>query len=109
MIRIHFFHYITNLTNYYLSLLLLDIYATVKIIPTRLQAIDNPNKKELSVVIVDLYIPFILKDLNTHKTSYFTLPMYKYELLKHDDLIKGFDGKEIDFNKFITTYDILKK
>lgn len=71
--------------------------------------IDNPNKKELSVVIVDLYIPFILKDLNTHKTSYFTLPMYKYELLKHDDLIKGFDGKEIEFNEFITTYDILKK
>ena len=71
--------------------------------------VDNPNKKELNVVIVDLYIPFILIELNTHKASYFTLPMCKYELLKHDDLIKGFDGKEIDFNKFITTYDILKK
>lgn len=78
-------------------------------IETCLFEVDNQNKYDLSVVIVDLYIPFVLVELNTHKTTYLALPMYKYELLKHDNLIQGFDGKEIEFNEFITTYDILKK
>ncbi|MDD6301960.1 MAG: hypothetical protein PUA56_01415 [Bacillales bacterium] len=72
-------------------------------------SIENPNQFNVSVVVIELYIPFIARKLTNGKMYFFALPMKKYEFIKHDNLIHDFNNQEMEFNSFIDTYNIKLK